>query len=267
MKKITNYLVAVILLAVITTGCKTKVEVSATAADNEYILMSTLYQQKAAERRALSYQAFNLATLRLNNQLRIAGLTKTLAVVVDIDETVLDNSPFEAKSILKNSNYPTYWNEWCELAEAQPLAGAVEFLTYAQSVGAEVYYITNRKVTLLEPTIKNLKDKGFPYADKEHVLMRTDDSNKESRRQKVAANHYIFLLMGDNLGDFMHVFDNAPINERFSLTDKYKDEFGKRFIVLPNPMYGTWANLLFNNNFKLSKEERISLMKKQLISF
>lgn len=254
------------LLVGFISSCTTKAQIS-TKADNEYLLFATLFQQNAAERRALSYQAFNMAKLMLDNQIRTTELSKTLAVVVDIDETVLDNSPFEAKSILKNSDYPKYWNEWCELAKARPLAGAVEFLNYAKSKGVVVFYITNRKINLLEATLKNLSGNGFPYADEGHVLMRTDDSNKESRRNMVEANHHIFLLMGDNLGDFMHVFDDKTIEERFKLSEKYKNEFGRKFIVLPNPMYGAWVNQLFDNNNKLSKEEKIELFKKALKSF
>jgi len=89
--------------------------------------------------------------------------------------------------------------------------------------------------------------------------MRLDDSNKESRRILVTANHHIALLMGDNLGDFMHVFDDKNINDRFLLTDNYKNEFGVKFIVLPNPMYGSWLNDLFNNNSDLLKEEKIKI--------
>ncbi len=248
-------------------GCDQHKMESVDMANNDYLLMSTLYHQKAAENKALSYQAFNIAKLRLDNELRMGRLTKTLAIVVDIDETVLDNSPFEAKSILENTDYPTYWNEWCEQASAIPLAGSVEFLTYAQSKGAVVYYITNRKIALLDVTLKNLNEKGFPFADKDHLLMRTDASNKEPRRIIVEANHHIVLLMGDNLGDFMHEFDDKTIEKRFALTDSLKNEFGKRFIVLPNTMYGSWVNELINNNFDLSKEDKIEMLKKNLISF
>ena len=85
---------------------------------NEYMVLSTLYQQKAAEYRALSYQTFNLAALMLDNDLADKRVDKHRVVIVDIDETVLDNSPFLGKSILENSSYPKYWNEWCSLAKA-----------------------------------------------------------------------------------------------------------------------------------------------------
>ena len=256
----------VIFLAGIISGCKTNQE-NPEKANNDYLLLATLFQQKAAEKRALSYQAFNMAKLVLDNEMRRAGLTKKLAIVVDIDETVLDNSPFEAKCIIENADYPKYWNEWCELANARPLAGSVEFLNYAKSKGAETFYITNRKVKLYDVTVKNLKEKGFPFADKEHLLMRTDKSDKEPRRNIVKANHEIVLLMGDNLGDFLNIFDNKNIEERFSLTDSLRNEFGRKFIVLPNPMYGSWVNELIYNDFDLTKEEKIVKFKEQLIDF
>jgi len=266
MKNALKHFIIILLVVGLFSGC-TLEHNAKEGTDNEYLLLATLFQQKAAEKRALSYQAFNIAKLSLDNQLKIADLTKPLAVIVDIDETVLDNSPFEAKSILNNSDYPKYWDEWCQLAAAKPLAGSVEFLNYAKSKGVAVFYITNRKIKLMEPTLKNLNEKGFPFADEDHVLMRLDDSNKESRRNLVATNHQIALLIGDNLGDFIHVFDDKNIVDRFLLTDNYKSEFGVKFIVLPNPMYGSWLNDLFNNNSDLLKEEKIKILKMELESF
>jgi len=265
MKNIKSLFLVIFLVGIIS-GCKTNQE-NPEKANNDYLLFATLFQQKAAEKRALSYQAFNMAKLVLDNEMRRAGLTKKLAIVVDIDETILDNSPFEAKCIIENSDYPKYWNEWCELANARPLAGSVEFLNYAKSKGVDVFYITNRKIKIYDATIKNLHEKGFPFADKEHLLMRTDKSDKEPRRNIVKANHEIVLLMGDNLGDFLNIFDNKNIEERFSLTDSLRNEFGRKFIVLPNPMYGSWVNELIYNNFDLTKEEKIVKFKEQLIDF
>ena len=97
--------------------------------------------------------------------------------------------------------------------------------------------------------------------------MRTDKSDKEPRRNIVRENYEIVLLMGDNLGDFINIFDNKNIDERFLLTDSLKNEFGRKFIVLPNAMYGTWVNELFDSNFDLSKEEKIEMFKKHLKDF
>lgn len=265
--KFFNITTLVLLIVMFSIGSCTNDKPKVNNANNDFIIAATLFQQSAAEKRALSYQAYNTAKLMLNNALKSARLTKKLAVVVDIDETVLDNSPFEAKSIIENTDYPKYWKEWCDLAIAKPIAGSLEFLNYAKSKGVDVFYITNRKIELKESTIKNLKEKGFPDADSDHLLMRTETSDKELRRKKVEESHYIVLLIGDNLGDFLSVFDNAEIEKRFDLTDSIKNEFGSRFIVLPNPMYGNWLNLLTSDNKELTKEQKIKALKKHLKAF
>ncbi len=265
MKKILSLTVISIIVVTSLTYCDHKHEEHSTNANNDYLLFATLYQQLAAEKDALSHQAFNTAKLMLNDALRSARLTKKLAVVVDIDETVLDNSPFEAKSILENSDYPTYWKEWCEQASAIPIAGSLEFLQYAESVGVDVFYITNRKEEYRESTLRNLVSLGYPNADNEHLLMKTTTSNKEPRRMEVEKTHHIVLLVGDNLGDFLHDFDDVDNATRNRLVDSLKHEFGSRFIVLPNAMYGSWANNLFEKDN--TKEEKIIRMKESLKSF
>jgi 5'-nucleotidase (lipoprotein e(P4) family) len=267
MKKI----ISLFLLITIFYNCsgqdKNTVENKSKLQNNDILLMSTLFHQKAAEMRAIYYQIYNLATLRLDNELRMAGLSKTLAVVVDIDETVLDNSPFEAKSILENTNYPKYWGEWCELAQAKAIHGAVEFLSYAESKGVEVFYITNRKEKFKTATIENLKKEGFPFADKKHLLMRTTSSSKKERRESVGKTHKVVLIIGDNLGDFLDIFDKNNINRRFEITDSLKNEFGKRFIILPNSMYGTWINTILNFQYDLTPDQKLDIFHENLESF
>lgn len=237
-----------------------------TTVDNEALLYATLYQQKSAEVAALCYQAFNLAELRLNQILVDNPYDKPLAIVVDVDETVLDNSPFEAKSILENTDYPKYWREWCELASAKALPGASEFLNYAASKGVETYYVTNRKVEFQEATMRNLAAKGFPFVDSAHMFLRTTESSKEARRLEILESHEIVILMGDNLNDFTDVFEGKSREDRHKLISSLRTEFGDKFIVLPNAMYGEWINALLNYE-KLSKEEKIEKLKESLESF
>jgi len=213
---------------------------------NEYIVSATLYQQKAAEYRALSYQTFNLAALMLDKDLSDKHVDKHRVVIVDIDETVLDNSPFEGKTILENSSYPKYWDEWCSLAKAMPVPGAVTFLNYAKANGVGVYYVTNREESLRVPTLRNLVSAGFPFADDAHLVMKTTESSKESRRQTIAARNHIALLIGDNLADFTYLFDKQPPARRMALVDSLRYAFGPKFIVLPNAMYGDWEAALYN---------------------
>jgi 5'-nucleotidase (lipoprotein e(P4) family) len=212
---------------------------------NEYIVAATLYQQQAAEYRALSYQTFNLAALMLDKDLADKHVDKHRVVVVDIDETVLDNSPFQGKSILENTSYPKYWNEWCTMAKALPVPGSVTFLNYAKANGVGVYYITNRDESLRVPTLRNLVSAGFPFADDAHLVMKTTESSKESRRQAIAARNHIALLLGDNLADFSYLFDKQSSARRTALVDSLRYAFGPKFIVLPNAMYGDWEAALY----------------------
>lgn len=261
----TSRIITFLLLILLFASCNQH-ENKAIKVDNEALLLATLYQQKSAEVEALCFQAYNIAELRLNQILENNTFEKPLAIIVDVDETVLDNSPFEAKSILENSDYPTYWKEWCELANARNLPGAIEFLTYAASKGVETFYITNRKVEFQTATMKNLDSLGFPHVDDGHMLFRTNESSKENRRQTVLETHEIVILMGDKLNDFTDVFDRKSGADRHLLVDSLKTEFGKKFIVLPNATYGSWVDAILNYE-QASKEEKLKKLKESLESF
>lgn len=230
--------------------------------NNDHLLNATIWYQRAGEMKALCYQAYNLAQLRLDQTLS-KPLSGKLAIVVDIDETVLDNSPFEARCIINKTVYPKGWSEWVAESNALAIPGAVEFLNYASSKNVEVFYISNRKVEEKEATIKNLKQAGFPMADDAHLMLKTNTSNKEERRQNLLKTHKIIMLIGDNLNDFTDIFERRCPYERNFITDSVRNEFGKRFIVLPNPMYGDWESSLFDYQ-KLTPEEQAKLRKEFL---
>ncbi|MCF8297744.1 MAG: 5'-nucleotidase, lipoprotein e(P4) family [Saprospiraceae bacterium] len=223
---------------------------------NNHLTMAVLFHQKAAEYEALCYQAFNTAKLMLDKDLEDQSIDKKRAVVLDIDETILDNSPYEAKCILEDVNYPAYWSDWCNLENAKALPGSVDFLDYVINNNVDVYYITNRKIELLKATKNNLLKHGFPIIDDNHIMMQTKTSSKEFRRRTILENHHISLLIGDNLNDFMECFENVSIDERKKLTEKYKYEFGRRFIIIPNAMYGEWEGAIYDNNYKIPDDEK-----------
>lgn len=234
---------------------------------NEYMVLATLYQQNAAEYRALSYQTFNSAALMLDKDLADKRVDKHRVVIVDIDETVLDNSPFQGKSILENSSYPKYWNEWCSLAKALPVPGAVSFLNYAKANGVGVYYVTNRDESLRGPTLRNLVSAGFPFADDAHLIMKTKESSKESRRQAIAVRNHIALLIGDNLADLSYLFDKQSSARRTALVDSLRYAFGPKFIVLPNAMYGDWEAALYNYDWSGSDSTRADARRNAIRGF
>lgn len=233
--------------------------------NNDGLLLATLYMQHAGEYQASCYQSYNLAKWKLSEKLAQYKGEKKLAVVVDIDETVLDNSPFSARSILENTDYPKYWDEWCMQAKAKSIPGAMEFLVYAQSKGVETFYISNRKIKLFTATQTNLINNGFPFADSTHILLRTTTNDKEPRRNKVRETHEVVLYFGDNLGDFMSDFDDQPNQKRNAIVRDIQNDFGDEFIVLPNPTYGTWLNALIEGATPETNTD--SLYKTQLINF
>ncbi|MFA8300279.1 MAG: 5'-nucleotidase, lipoprotein e(P4) family [Hyphomicrobiales bacterium] len=235
---------------------------------NEKLLMATLYHQRAAEVAALSYQAYNSAKVSLDKILKENKSNKPLAIVTDVDETVLDNSPFQAKCIETNTDYTRdSWSEWCNQANAEVIEGATEFFNYAKDKGVTTFYITNRRDPLNEATIKNLQAKGFPFADKDHVVTRSAEASKEARRQDVLENYNIIMLVGDNLSDFSQIFEDKLHTDRSMLVDSLKHEFGHRFIVLPNAMYGDWVHSMEGFHHQLEDHEKMDCMMKNLDSF
>src|SRR5688572_21679970 len=201
---------ALLLLTQVIGAAQTPSMSRQTGVDNEYQIAAILWTQSSAEYRALAYQTFALARLRLDENLRSnearrrgAGrrAPQRAAVIVDADETVLDNSRSQAGLIVRNLPYdPQIWREWCERAEAGAVPGTVDFLNYAARRGVRVFYITNRRQAEKAGTISNLRKLRFPDVSEETVMVRADGAppSKESRRQQVAARYRIALLVGDN---------------------------------------------------------------------
>lgn len=239
---------------------------------SEYQEGAILWTQSSGEVKALCYQAFTLARMMLDRDLRISRRNRMRrALVVDADETVLDNSRYQATLVKNGQAYSAQsWTEWVNRAEAAAIPGAVEFLRYAASRGVRVFYITNRRLVEKEATAANLKKLGFPEVSDETLLVRTDpnSSSKEPRRRSVSSRYRIVLLMGDNLNDFAEVFENSKtVNSRIAAVEQNKNQFGTRFIVLPNPMYGDWENAIYEYNFKLTETEKAAKRKSQLKTY
>ncbi len=226
-------------------------------------MFATLYQQRAAEYRALCFQAFNTAKLRLD--LFQTTDTRPKAIITDIDETVLDNSKYEAQQTSQGRDYePESWFAWTSKAAADTVPGAAAFLKYAASKGVEIFYITNREERERASTLQNLRQFGLPNTDDAHFFPKTTTSGKEPRRLEVLKTHQVLMLLGDNLADFSTLFDKKSQDTRQQYTDLSSNEFGNRFIVLPNPVYGDWEGALFNYNYKLTPAQKDSIIKAML---
>lgn len=220
---------------------------------------AVIYQHSSAEIHRLYQQCYELAKLRLDANLARPH-TLPAAVIVDIDETVLDNSPFQVTNTAKDRIYtPANWTSWTQLASAKALPGAVEFLKYAADKQCAIYYISNRSAEEKNATIKNLFELGFPMADEAHVLcMENKVSDKTDRRAFVSKGHYVALLCGDQLRDFDERFKDRGTDFGRTIVDAMQDTLSRYFIMLPNPMYGTWLDAVSGrtDSLKLGNKQR-----------
>jgi len=234
-------------------------------------LGGVLWVQTSAEYRALALATYARARAELDRALADPSWTAALeqqgevaalppAVVADVDETLLDNSPYEADRIRAGLRYEEEsWRVWVNRARAAAIPGAAEFVRYAAGRGVTVFYVTNRAALLEEKTRANLVALGFPVAsDRDTVLMageRPDwSSDKGTRRAEVARSFRILLLVGDDLGDFVSGARALP-DERVALAERFAERWQSRWILLPNPYYGSWEKALSDNERGLSDDE------------
>lgn len=216
---------------------------------------AVLWQQTSGEYRALAFQAYNFARLSLKEALWEQSNGKPNCIIVDADETVIDNSAFQAHQIRKGVSYvPADWTLWTAKAAADTVPGALSFLKFAASKNVETFYVTNRDEADRAGTLKNLQRLGFPFADEAHLLLKGTTSDKEPRRQQILEKYNVLLLCGDNLSDFSNVFYREGKHTKEQV-DAARHLFGTKFIVLPNPMYGDWEKPLYNSD-KLNEAEK-----------
>ncbi|MGY0633265.1 5'-nucleotidase, lipoprotein e(P4) family [Luteimonas sp. A478] len=196
------------------------------------------------------------------------------AVILDIDETVLDNSIYQARLVRDGLEYDDdTWAEWVAEQRATPVPGVLEFARAASERGVTLYYVTNREHRLKDATLANLRALGLPVAHDNVFLglgMEVADceqpgsrSGKLCRRQLVGRSHRVLMQFGDQLTDFAHL----PVNTsqaRDATVAERGGWFGERWWMLPNPTYGGWEPALFNNDWGLSREQRRTLKREAL---
>src|SRR6185312_10244622 len=189
------------------------------------------------------------------------------AVVLDIDETVLDNSPYQARVVRNGDEFnENDWRAWCREEAARALPGAVAFTRFAASHGIAVIYISNRATVLDQATLANLRKVGLPVAGPDALLglgtvvegCPEEGSSKRCRRQLISHKYRVLMQIGDQIGDFVDVSSNTDEGRRAAMAP-YLDWVGQRWFVLPNPTYGSWEPALFDNDWKASPQQRHQL--------
>lgn len=222
--------------------------------------MGLLWMRTSAEYRALAYQGYNVAM----NAVKMAVTDpshqrKPLAIVLDADETVVDNTKLMGESIVNgNGRFDApWWRQAVHQGKSQAMPGAVDFLNEVHKQGVEIFYVSNRYAPVnLDVTIQNFKELGFPSVDKDHVLLFDKDSDKQPRFDMIAKKYYVVVYMGDNAGDFPIGTKGKTLAERNGIIDAHKEDFGTTFVVFPNPAYGSWVSALAKGYQNLSPEEQ-----------
>ena len=222
--------------------------------------MGLLWMRTSAEYRALAYQGYNVAM----NAVKMAVTDpshqrKPLAIVLDADETVVDNTKLMGESIVNGNGHfdAPWWRQAVHQGKSQAMPGAVEFLNEVHKQGVEIFYVSNRYAPVnLDVTIQNFKELGFPSVDKDHILLFEKDSDKQPRFDMIAKKYYVVLYMGDNVGDFPIGTKGKTLAERNDIIDAHKEDFGTTFVVFPNPAYGSWVSALAKGYQNLSPEEQ-----------
>lgn len=276
-------------------------------------LNSTAWMQTSEEYRALSLGAYNVARKSLDEALEDPGWTALpsqvpansaeaamlarlpAAIILDVDETVLGNLPYQAWLVKNEQSFtPASWNAWVSESSAEPLPGALEFVQYAKRKGVAVFYLSNRayrgpldrnadgqidpaeeQVGLKSYTVANLLRWGFlpqsNISNEDAVILRgeTDkegrvrpgwaSSDKTARRESLSSGYRILLIMGDDLNDFMAHPGHQGAANPVSVAAEHRTRWGRSWIMLPNPIYGSWERRLYRSDHKLSAEEKINM--------
>lgn len=243
-------------------------------------LDATLWVQTAPEYAAVSRSVYLAAARDLPTLVSDSATSAALeqggdfsglppAVILDVDETVLDNSPYQARLLITGQPYAgDTWAEWVDERSAAPVPGALEFAEAANRLGITLFYVTNRRNSQEAATRANLLALGFPVREDLDVVLTRDERPewsraKSSRRAVVASTHRVVILVGDDLNDFVDV-DGLTVAEREAIAEEYGNYWGTRWRMLPNPTYGSWERALYDSDYGLTLSERTDRKAKNL---
>jgi 5'-nucleotidase (lipoprotein e(P4) family) len=241
-----------VLVAILAMGCSTP---SPQATHRRNV---ALWATESAEYTAVAIQIYSTAKRRLVDALADPSWTASLeqesdyedlptAIIVDLDETVLDNRPFQMGLIRDGAEFnEESWNEWVRTADVGSIPGSVPFLQHAHRLGVEVFYVTNRTHSVEEATRRNLIRLDLPLNDEIDTLLTKHEQpqwtrEKEKRREFIRERYRVLLVVGDNLGDFVKEKRFSRGGRRATVVE-HAEMWGTKWFMLPNPLYGGWVS-------------------------
>ena len=222
--------------------------------------LGIVWMQQSGEYQALAHQAFNSAKMAFDHTKAVKGKKK--AVVVDLDETMMDNSAYAGWQIKNGKDFSQEtWTQWVNARETTAIPGAVEFANYVNSHGGTMFYVSNRLENgERQGTIDDMKRLGFTGVSDKTLLLKADKSAKSARFKTITDQGYdIVVYVGDNLNDFGDTTYHKPNSERREFVSKNAKSFGTKYIVLPNPNYGDWEGGLDQNYYKGDTKNKLNI--------
>ncbi|TAJ86115.1 5'-nucleotidase, lipoprotein e(P4) family [Reyranella sp.] len=246
---------------------------AARAQDASDLLLAVLWTQRSVEYKANALTVFALARIRLDEALADKSWTAAPAeqvgdyqalppaVILDIDETLLDNSKYQVWMMKSDQTFSTKtWNEFCAAQISTAIPGALEFVKYADSKGVKIFYITNRAAETEKDTRENMQKLGFPLGGNvDTFLMQNEKPGwggaKSTRRAVVTKDYRVLLNIGDNFGDFDDRYRSSEA-DRLKAYEADMAYWGKQWLMLANPTYGSFDTAPYGHDFKKSREDQ-----------
>jgi len=230
------------------------------------LLWAMAYKQTAAEFYALCHQAYNLAGMRIDLALaqRQAG-ARPLAVITDMDNTILHALSYWGYLINENRDFfdDAIWDEWLPNNLVTAVPGAKDFFEYCRQQGVEIFYVTNRNQgeRTFEYALAHLQHLDFPLSSEQNLIVFRDSSDKSPARRKIEESFEVALMLGDNLNDYRRDYYVKDIDERRALMERDRDDWGTKFILIPNPTDGHWVRAIFGDSEPAPTDENRRILK------
>lgn len=233
-------------------------------------LDATLWVSNAVEYKANTIAMYALAKVRLDEALadkawsatgQTAAADKPPAIILDADETVLDNGPYESWLVKSGQDYSgKTWAAWVAAKQARAVPGAVDFTRYADSKGVKVFYVTNRTEDQEADTRANMAALGFPTGGNVDTFLMSKEQpdwtgKKGTRRDFIGKDYRVLLLFGDNYGDFSDDYAGSEADREKSL-EANMAHVGHDWIFIANPEYGSFECAPFLCDYKKSPDAR-----------
>ncbi len=217
------------------------------------LLWAVAYKQTAAEFYALCHQAYNLARMRIDLALaEHSSGDRPLAVITDMDNTILHALSYWGHLINGGKDFfdDAIWDEWLPHNQITAVPGARDFIDYCKSKGVEVFYVTNRNQgeRTFEYALAHLRHLNFPIDGEENLFVFRETSDKTPARRKIEETHEVALMLGDNLNDYRRDYYVKDVEERRVLMERDRDDWGTKFILIPNPTDGPWVRAIFGDS-------------------